>query len=134
MYFKIFKNKWFLIIWISLSILGGIWGYIDSKNRETKLKNAKDVICLDFRVNSYPSVLGIKSLEYKDQYLNVLIDTAENYLNFPFEVIEDGQISKVLDYTPDSLLAKIAIEIPRTSTSRYSYRELWVCNKFLKYE
>jgi hypothetical protein len=134
MFFEIFKNKWFLIIWISISIIGGIWGYVKSKNRDAKLQNANEVICIDFRDNVYPSVLGIESLEYKDQYLDVLIDTAKHYLNFPCRHIENGQKSKVLEYTPDSQFVKIAIVIEKTASSRYRYEELWVWKKFLKYE
>ena len=134
MFWEIFKNKWFLIIWISLSIIGGIWGFTKSKIREDKLRNAREVVCFDFRENVHHSVIAIDNLEYKDEYLNALLDTSINTLDIPFSALEHGLKCKILDYSDDSVMVKIIVLKENNTKYRYNYRGYWIWNKFLKYE
>lgn len=131
MLFEIFKSKWFWIILVSLSLIGAVIGFTHSIQHNNKINSSEIAFCKDFRNNNFPAVIGIYNLKYRDKYINVLEDTNENQLNFPFGHIDDGQKVYLLDYTPDSVLIQVGIINKIPTLSKPSYEELWVWRKFV---
>jgi len=133
MFFSLFKNKWFWIVWLILSISGAIIGYVLSENHKKELENAENAICVEFRDLKHPSIWGIRKLKYKDQYLEVMLDSNIKTHNIPLTLgVTNNQPVKILEYSEDSALARIAITREKHTMAKPRYEELWLWTKFIK--
>ena len=133
MFFSLFKNKWFWIVWLILSSIGGIIGYVLSEKKERQLENAENAICVEFRDLNHPAIWGIQKLKYKDQYLKVMLDSNIKTHNIPStRGVENNQQVKILGYSEDSTLANIAIIREKGTMVKPRYEELWLWTEFIK--
>ena len=133
MSFSIFRNKWFWIVWLILSLTGAIIGLALSNNEANKLEKASDAICIEFREVPYPSIWGIPDLKFADEYIRVMLDTNIRTHNIQgTTVVENYQEVKILDYSVDSSLVKIAITKEQSKRTRPRYEETWVLENFIR--
>lgn len=134
MFFSLIKDKWFWPVWLILSISGGIGGYVLSEKHKNELENAENAICVEFRDLKHPSIWGIRRLKYKDQYLEVMLDSNIKTHNIPLTVgVTNNQPVKILEYSEDSTLARVAITREKPKWARTgSYSELWLWTRFIK--
>lgn len=132
-YWRLFKNKWFLIILVVVSFSAAIISYFLNQKHMEELNAAENAICVEFRDLKHPSIWGIKKLKHKDQYLKVMLDTTVNtHNNIPTSVVENNQKVKILGYSNDSILVNVAIMRKKGTPVNPQYEELWLWNKFIK--
>lgn len=133
MFFSLFKNKWFWVVWLILSLAGAIVGYMASEKHKEQLELAENAICVEFRDLKHPSIWGIQKLKYKDQYLAVMLDSSIKTYNIPLaRVIENNQSVKILEYSEDRTLTKIAVIREESTAAKPDYEELWLWSRFIK--
>ena len=126
-----FNNVRFWIFIAVLTIGGAIYGNIASSLRESKLDEAQSGICTDTREVKHSSLIAIPNLKYQDEYIRAVTDTAVKVVNFQFVLVSEGQDVKILDYSIDSTLLKIAITRAKSTPVRPRYEELWIWEEFV---
>jgi hypothetical protein len=131
MFFYLFKKKWFWIVWLIVSIIGGLIGYVGSNQREQNYNNGKYAKVLDFRQSKYPSIIGIKNLNDKEVYIRIFMDSTIKTLDVPSSIIENGKMVKILSYTDDSLLIQVAVKNRNTTSTKPPYQEIWLWKEFV---
>lgn len=131
MLIKTFKNKWFWILWLIISVVTGGIGFFHSYQTDEILKNSKKMYCHDYRINSnYLTIEVLNDLDKKKEYIGYY-KGAEGVKNFKFEVLKEGQEVLVIDSVSEFPLVKIGVN--RKSTMLYpTYSEYWVLRDFLK--
>lgn len=132
MYWNLLKEKWFWIIWLMISLIGGVIGFVFKQGIDNKLRESKTATCVEFRNLKAPSIIAIESIDYKEEYIKMLTDTNNGHDNFPWSVIDNKQMVQILDYTSDSVLVKVAIRRNNPTWLKPSYEELWVWSKFVR--
>lgn len=128
---SLFKNRTFWIVWLSLSLLGGAIGLYLSNKRNNDLENADIRYVYEFREDVWPpSIIVLDREKYQADYSSYFQGTKYNK-QFRFTAIPQGQKVHVLEYTTDSLLAKIAVVYSRSTMRRSAYSEYWIWHEYL---
>ena len=98
-----------------------------------KLETASEATCIEFRDIVYPSIWGISNLKYANEYTNVMLDTNIRTHNIPnITMVENYQKVKLLEYSLDSSLVKIAITREQSKRIRPRYEETWILVNFIQ--
>jgi hypothetical protein len=103
---------------------------LNSEKRK-KWEQADEAVCINFRTNSSISIVAIKDLDNKEEYLNLCTDTATRTVDFAIRYLETGTRVRVLELFEGEALARVSIQ---NHLNSYSSRdeELWIWHGFLQ--
>ena len=131
------KVKKILICTVAFIMLFcGVFGKLIHDKYHEYVKSHKQMYCYDDIRGSQRavSVIYIESLKYKDRYLDYyrqLESGIEPYLQVPLYAIAGNDHVYVLEYTEDSLLAKVASYLDLGPRHGGDFRKGWVYAKCL---
>lgn len=123
-------------IGVSIMLFCGVFGGLIHDKYHEYIKSHKQMYCYDdIRGPERPvSVICIESLKYKNRYLDYyrqLESGIEPYLHVPLYAIARNDHVYVLEYTEDSLLAKVVSYFDYGPKHGGDFRKGWVYAKCL---
>jgi hypothetical protein len=131
MYWRIFRNKWFWITWLIVSVIGGVTGYLMLQNREQKIAEAEVFYVREFREGlKWPTIHVVENSAYKEDYLNYF-QKNELRSDMRLQSLNQGQKVYLLEFSEDSLLARIALINENPSMQQGYYNEYWIWHEYL---
>ena len=113
--------------------MGGIIGFIMSRNHEAKLDRAERIELENFHNPENLFIPGIKDTSLKNEYLAFERDTTyPKKVTFKIGGIKTNETLYALDWTNDSSLVLVARENSKQTMGDGAYHELWVWSRYVK--
>lgn len=139
--FKMMQDIRFWIVWLLLSMFGGLVAYLMIQERDSYLVEENAYYVYEYRdcVNrdslNFFNVLALQKVKQLELYKNYLeAYCSENkiqYLKFSFMTIPEGTKVYVIKFNKQETLAKVAITSEVRNMTTPPYQEVWVWHEFL---
>ena len=129
-YLKLFKNKYFWLIIVLVSVSVGLFSYFSDRKMQELLDKTPTNYCFEYRDSvKASSILVITDLDYAEEYVAYFSGEREKQ-NFRSIAIKTGTNVKIIDEKYDGKLLK-AFHIHKTG-KRTKYEEFWIWYEFVK--
>lgn len=131
MFLKILKDKRFWLVWLTLSIVGGIAAYFIVKSKDSQLVSENIQYAFEYRDNlKHSSIIAVQSVNDTANYIRYFKNETK-IVDFRFTTIPEGKKLYVLNFNEKRTLAKIAVKSSSTDRVNGTYSEYWIWYKFL---
>jgi hypothetical protein len=128
-YWKLFKNKYFWLIIVLISISVGVFSYHRDRKMQKLLDTAPPNFCYEYRDSvKVSSILVITDFDYAEEYVAYFSGEREKQ-NFRSISVPEGTVVMIIGEKYDGKLLK-AIHIDK-SGKRTKYEEFWIWYEFV---
>tara|TARA_R110002050_G_scaffold77643_1_gene165736 strand:- start:166 stop:612 length:447 start_codon:yes stop_codon:yes gene_type:complete len=131
MFWGLFRSKFFWLILVTLSLIGGVIGWYHNTKKNEALKKVEILYCEEFREDmKSPAIIVINRHNLIDDYIANFTGN-KKYNGFRFTRLNQGQKVHVLEHIKGGLIAKIAVVNPNPTMRQGAYYEYWIWHEFL---